>query len=97
MAFKFKIEPTAFIDIQHEIDFYNDKKKGLGRKFWLELNNYFKSIRKNPFYQVRYDDVRCLPLKKFPAMIHFTVNEIQEIIIIRAIINTHKDPKSNWL
>lgn len=97
MAFKFKIENAAFIDIQKEIDHYNSKQKGLGRKFWLEVNHYFKAIRKNPFYQVRYDDVRCLPLKKFPSMIHFTVDEQTKLIIIWAVINTHKDPKSSWL
>jgi hypothetical protein len=97
MAFKFKIEPDVYIEIQKNIDHYNSKQKGLGRKFWLEVNHYFKAIRKNPFYQVRYDSVRCLPLKKFPAMIHFSVDEKSKTIIVRAIINTFKDPQSSWL
>ena len=97
MAFKFKVEPSAFIDIQNEIDHYNTQQKGLGRKFWLEVNHYFKAIRKNPFYQIRYDEIRCLPLKKFPSMIHFSVDEKNKMIIVRAVIKTNKDPQSSWL
>lgn len=95
--FHFKVEPSAYDDIQEEIDKYNEKQKGLGRKFWLEVDHYFKAIKKNPFYQIRYDQVRCLPLKKFPVMIHFTVDEAQMLINVRAVINTSRDPETNWI
>ncbi len=72
-------------------------KKGLGKRFHDDVKVAFSAIKKNPFFQVRYDDVRCLPLKVFPAMIHFTINEKTDTVIIRAIINTHKDPDKNWL
>jgi toxin ParE1/3/4 len=97
MEFKLKIEPLARLDIQNEITNYNNKKKGLGKKFHTEVKLYFKSIFINPYYAIRYDDVRCLPLKVFPAMIHYTIDEQKKIIIIRAVINTHKDPDTYWL
>jgi toxin ParE1/3/4 len=97
MGFKLKIEPLAKLDIQNEINFYNSKQKGLGKKFHTETKVYFKAILKSPFFGIRYDNVHCLPLKKFPAMIHYNVDEIKKIIIVRAVINTHKDPKTYWL
>lgn len=97
MGFKLRIEPLAKFDIQSEIKHYNSKQKGLGKKFHSEAKEYFRAIVLNPFYGVRYDDVRCLPLKKFPAMIHYTVDEHKKIIIVRAVINTNKDPKVYWL
>lgn len=97
MAFKFKIEPIAKQDIQQEINHYNSQQKGLGKKFHAEARFYFKAIKQNPFYAVRYDNVHCLPLKKFPAMIHYTTDEQNKTIIIRAVINTHKDPTNYWL
>lgn len=74
---EFKIEPEVHQDIQSEIDYYNEKQKGLGKRFHAEIFKSFNAIKKNPFYQIRYSNVRCLPLKKFPAMIHFTINEDQ--------------------
>lgn len=91
----FKIEPSAKDDIQKEIAYYNEKQKGLGEKFHKEVKEAFEYIRKNPFFQKRYDDVRCLPLKKFPAMIHFTVHRESKAIIIRAVINTYRDPEKS--
>ncbi len=29
--------------------------------------------------------------KKFPAMIHFTVNEKTTLVIVRAVLNTHRN------
>lgn len=97
MGFKIKVEPLAKFDIQNEIKYYNSKQSGLGKKFHEELKVYFKAIAQNPLYGIRYDNVRCLPLKKFPTMIHYTLNETKQIVIVRAVINTHKDPNTNWL
>lgn len=97
MEFKLKIEPLAKFDIQNEIKYYNFKQPSLGKKFHAELKIYFKAIVQNPFYGIRYDDVHCLPLKKIPEMIHYTLNETDQTIIVRAVINTHKDPNTNWL
>ena len=97
MEFKLKIEPLAKLDIQNEINFYNSKQKGLEKKFHTETKEYFKAILLSPFYGIRYDDVYCLPLKKFPVMIHYNIDEHKKIIVIRAVINTHKDPNIYWL
>ena len=89
----FKVNPQAKIDIQDQIHFYNDRQKGLGKRFHNEVKSTFKIIRKNPFYQIRYKDVRCLPLKKFPAMVHYTLDENKKEITVRAVFNTSQSPK----
>ncbi len=97
MEYKLLIEPLAKFDIQNEINYYNFKQKGLGKKFHTEVKTYLKAIKLNPFYQIRYDDIHCLPLKTFPIMIHYSVDEANKVIIIRALINTSRDPETNWL
>ena len=97
MAFKLKIEPLAKFDIQTEINYYNTKQKGLGKRFHAEVKTYFDSIKSNPFYQIRYDDIHCLPLKTFSAMIHFTIDELNNCVTIRAVVNTNKNPDTNWI
>ncbi|MDP2366036.1 MAG: hypothetical protein Q8M94_19970 [Ignavibacteria bacterium] len=75
MSFKIKIEPEAVDDIQSSIVWYNKQQAELGKKFLSELKLHINLLKTNPFIQIRYNKVRCLPLRSFPFMIHFTVNE----------------------
>jgi toxin ParE1/3/4 len=95
MGFKIKLNLDARNDIQNNIDWYNEQQKNLGKKFLDEIKTYIQKLKSIPFFQIRYDNVRCLPLKKFPFMIHYTIDEDEKVIIIRAILNTHRDP-SIW-
>lgn len=92
MKFKIKIGPEASDDIQQGIDWYNKKQKGLGRKFYKEVNQHFQTLKINPFFQVRYKNVRCLPLQKYPYMVHFTLNEEEKTVSVLAVINTSQHP-----
>jgi len=93
MAFSIFLDPRAVEDIQESIDYYDERESGLGRQFEKNLDQYFTILKKNPFFQVRYDNVRCLPLNKFPHMIHYTIDEEKEIVIVRAVFHTALDPE----
>lgn len=47
MAFKLFIEPLAKVDIQSQINYYNSKQKGLGKRFHNEVKTRFSSIKSN--------------------------------------------------
>lgn len=95
MNFEVLLEPLAMEDIQQAIFFYDGEQRVLGKKFELELHDNFQLLASNPFFQLRYDSVRCMPLKKFPFMIHFTIDEEKRTVIIRAIFHTSRNPQ-NW-
>lgn len=97
MSFSIAILPSALSDIQKAIDYYDEQQIGISQKFESELNLLFLSLQKNPFYQLRYKTVHCLPLKKFPFMIHFTVDEKTSTIYVRAILHTSLNPYDYWL
>lgn len=78
MPFEIKIEPEAELDIQTGIDWYNEQMPGLGVKFHAEVKAHLNTLKTNLIFHIRYDDVRCLPLKKHPFMIHFTISEEQK-------------------
>jgi toxin ParE1/3/4 len=92
MAYTTVIDPRAMQDIQKAIDYYEEQDVGLGEQFEDSLNQYLLTLEKNPFYQVRYDNVHCLPLKKYPYMIHFTIDEEKQLVTVRAVFNTSRDP-----
>lgn len=92
MAFTIVLDPRAVRDIQESIDYYEEQKLGLGKRFEKHVDHSLSILIKNPFFQVRYDEVRCLPLIKFPHMIHYTINEEKKVVIVRAVFHTAKDP-----
>jgi toxin ParE1/3/4 len=91
---KFTIDfhPLLRLEVQKIISFYNEKSNGLGTKFYKDLKKSYETIKISPFYQIRYDETRCLPLNKFPYMLHYTVNEVEGIIYIHSIFGTSQDP-----
>ena len=91
--FKVKINAAAKIDIQDGIKWYNSKLPGLGISFHQEVKKTIDSIRLIKFFQVRYGEVRCVPVRRFPFMIHFTVDEAKRLISIRAVFHTGMDPR----
>ncbi len=93
MKFNIVIEPRAIADAQAAIDYYDGKQIDLGKKFNKELDKYIDSLSENPFYQLRYKDYRALPLKKFPYLILFFIDEKTNTVFITAIFNTHQDPE----
>jgi toxin ParE1/3/4 len=95
MAYKIKIEPAAKLDIQESINWYNKQQKGLGKKFHSTLLKHIDSLTTNPHFEIRYDEIHCLPLKKYPFMIHLTITKSSKTTTIRAVFHTSLDPK-NW-
>lgn len=91
------IEDRAANDIQDHMDYYDGQLLNLGEKFKSALDKELSALAKNPFYQIRYNSIRCKPIKNWPFLIHFQVDESQKIVYVFAVINTNKDPKSNWL
>ena len=95
--FHIYIENRALADIQEAIDYYDSQQVGVGAKFLKAVEKEFVALEKNPFYAIRYKNVRCKQIKKFPYLIHFTIDETEEIIFVTAVISTHRNPDTSWL
>jgi plasmid stabilization system protein ParE len=92
--FKVKIEPEALADIQEITDWYNEKKAGLGRRFQKTAIKQINSLNKDPqIYLIRYKEIRCMIIKKFPYMAHFYVNDENNTVEVLAVISTERNPK----
>ena len=95
--YKLRITPEALLEIQKAIDYYNDCAKGLGKRFYLDLEEQFTLIKKNPFARaIRYDDVRFALLDRFPYGAHFTIDEPSKTVEIHAVLSQYRDPDKHW-
>jgi hypothetical protein len=90
-------DPKVKDDLKEARDFLNSRRKGFGKKFLVEYRMTLKYLQKTPNFQIRYNDVHCLPMKTFKYMIHFKVDEENKIIHIYAVLSTYLNPDKNWI
>ncbi len=96
MKYTLTFHPLLDSDVQEIISYYNSKQQGLGEAFFEELQGKYRSLKINPLFQKRYEDIRCLPLKRFPYMVHYSVDENTKTVHIEAVYGTAQDSKTNW-
>ena len=88
------IDDEALQDIQNATDWYNLQLLGLGTRFQKQVIKQINSLKKDAnLYAIRYQNIRCMLVKKFPFMIHFLLDDKFEKVEIFAIIHTSKNPK----
>jgi mRNA-degrading endonuclease RelE of RelBE toxin-antitoxin system len=94
---KIKIYTEALHDIQEATDWYNFKLRGLGGRYQSQVKRQINTLKNNPFlYTVRYTDVHCMLIKKFPFAVHFTINKKQSLVEVFAVYHTSRNPEI-WL
>lgn len=82
--------------IKQAVEYYNNKSEGLGSRFYEKIKVADIKLKSNPYFQVRYNIIRCLPLEVFPYMIHFEIDETRKLIKVYAVISTYVNPTINW-
>ncbi|MFV0554926.1 MAG: type II toxin-antitoxin system RelE/ParE family toxin [Mangrovibacterium sp.] len=95
--YKVKIAPEALGDIRDIKDWYNDARSGLGERFQNTTIKQINSLNQNSqLYAIRYNEIRCMIIKKFPFMVHFYINDDSNTVEVLAVISTDRNPKI-WL
>lgn len=92
MIFEIVIEPRAILDIQSAIDYYESKQIGLGERFYEIIDEYLKILSNNPFFEIRYKDYRGLPIKNFPFIIFYFIDEKIKTVYVMSVFNTSLNP-----
>lgn len=92
--YQIKIFPDALQDIQQATDWYNEQLPGLGGRFQKQTIKQINKLKSTAaFYNIRYGNVRCMVIRKFPFMVHFTLNDQQNIVAIFAVFHTSRNPQ----
>lgn len=91
--FKIIILDDATADFREAFEYYKDISPALAKKFFACTNAALNDLKKNPFYQIRYDDFRMKIVKKFPYIIHYIIDENTKIVAVYGIRNSYQDPE----
>lgn len=86
MLLKLKITPTALLDLQDGIIYYDTQQKGLGRKFESSVNTTLKKIKEYPYAaSLSNEIVRYKAIKNYPYIILYEVNSAINVLRIVSI------------
>lgn len=66
MAYKIIVSPRAQKEIENAIDYYALYSSNAPQSFINLLNDTYHSLENNPFFSVRYKNIRALKINKFP-------------------------------
>lgn len=92
--YKVNIDPDALSDIQEITHWYNQQQKGLGGRFQKTTIQQINSLKRDPhIYAIRYNEIRCMSIKKFPHMAHFYINDENNTVEVLAVISTDRNPR----
>jgi len=84
------------LDLLEIISWYNKIDKKLSIMFFKEFKGKVNFISKNPnACEKKYEEIRIAYLKKFPYSIHYTYDEIQNLIIVYSVFHNSRNP-DNW-
>jgi plasmid stabilization system protein ParE len=96
-SFIIQFAPEALEEIQHAVSYYNSVASKLGNRFKRNLLLEIKSLKQHPTYNsFRYDEVRFAVVKKFPYAAHYTIDHLNKIVKIQAVLSFKQNPDTNW-
>ena len=83
----------TFDDVEKAVAYYEENQTGLGKLFVTKLQLTLNAIKRNPlFATVRYNDIHCTSIKKFPYQVHYHINDDELKVTIIAVYSTYKEP-----
>lgn len=93
MPYSIYTTKNARLDIKEATEWEDKRHPGLSDRFLSDLEEKIIRISNNPkHYQIRYLSVHCAPLDIFQYLIHYTIVEREQQVIILRILHTSRKP-----
>jgi len=94
--FHIKFTPESVTDLKNAIDYYSEQKEGLDNKFKANVRKQLILLKKNPYTRsIRFDQIRFARIEKFPYAIQYSIEPVNNIVIVHAILSDHQDPDTH--
>lgn len=93
MTYKIIVSTRAQKEIENAIDYYAIYNQALPKEFILSLEKTYSILEINPFFKVRYNNIRSLKVNKYPYSLYFIINEENFTVRILSCFHNKRDPK----
>ena len=92
MSYKIRVSPITQSHIENAFYYYKNKASlTVAINFKNSLAQVYKILLINPFFEIRAQNYRAIPLKNFPYIIFFEVDEAHMEVKVIAIFNTNRN------
>lgn len=93
--FRIELLSLAEDELSEAYEWYEEQQATLGNRFYKEINHYLSLIEINPYlFPVKYiEELRQVPVNKFPYVIIYWVDELTRTVYIVSIFHTSKNPR----
>jgi plasmid stabilization system protein ParE len=93
MPYRIMITGNARKDLRDAIDWENHRQTGLAERMLAMVHERIAQISDTPgMGSVRYKNIRCTAAKTFSYLIHYTVDDSLQTIVILRILHTSRKP-----
>lgn len=91
-SFSIKLAPSAIDDLKEAILWYESRLvEGLAQKFMTHVDVSLSQLATVPGKgSIRYSNIRCSPVNKFPYLIHYEIEVKTKSIIVYRIFCTYR-------
>ncbi|MCP4113301.1 MAG: type II toxin-antitoxin system RelE/ParE family toxin [Desulfobacteraceae bacterium] len=94
MKYELTIKPEAEKDLSETFEWYEDRRKGLGYDFLLQVEAGLRFIEKNPLtFPKIYQGTRRYLVSRFPYKIIYRVEDSK--VVVLGVVYGGRDPK--WI
>lgn len=94
MEYKIIVSLRAHQEIDDAIDYYRFYSLNAPVLFIEELKRAYNVLAQNPFFVVRYRNVRAIKIRRFPYSLYFTVNKSKKTVKILACFHNKRNPQN---
>jgi toxin ParE1/3/4 len=92
MVYKIIVSLRAQKEIENAIDYYALYSPDAPVNFITSLKEAYGTLENNPFFRVRYNNVRALKIKRFPHSLYFIINEDKNIVRVLSCFHNKRNP-----
>lgn len=92
MVFEVVISPRAQKEIENAIDYYALNSTDAPANFIAALKEVYELLAMNPFYRIRYKNVRAIVLKRFPHYLYYVIKEDKQIVRVLSCFHGRRNP-----
>lgn len=96
MSYKIVVTPIARQNIEDATAYYKKKVSAkVAKSFIDDYRKTFKEIQKVAYFRFFFQHFQGKPMKKFPFIVFYTIDEINKIIFIKAVFHTSQDDQKD--
>ncbi|MBX3255561.1 MAG: type II toxin-antitoxin system RelE/ParE family toxin [Chitinophagaceae bacterium] len=92
MAYKIIVSPRVQKEIENAIDYYALYSVDAPLNFITALKEAYATLETNPFYRIRYKNIRAVRIRKFPYLLYFIISDDNNTVRVLSCFHNKRNP-----